>query len=212
MTEPEVPDLVAVAEEFESPGDAERVDKVLRYVTGEVDSLRGLRILDLACRTGVFARSFAKAGAVAVGIEGKTENFNRIPSTPNATFFRDDVRNLSAQKYGTFDITLCLGILYHLGPEDVVSLLRSMRKVTKTFALIDTHVAITPYGTATAFGCSYDGRWFHEEPVTLWSSVGNVRSWWFTEESLACACADAGWGEVTFLGNEAADRRWIRVS
>lgn len=211
---------MTVADDFIAPGDDERTESVLSYIQRQVRNVSGLRVLDLACRTGAFSQKLAEAGAIVTGIEGKSGNFDRIPNIPNARFFHDDVRNLSKQKYGAYDVTLCLGILYHLGPDDAFSLLRSMRDMTSYFALIDTHVANVSEGDVyvSGSGCNYTGKWFSEEPVTLWSSLGNARAWWFTEESLACACVDAGWTRVEFLGDEMGwakqdpDRRWVRVS
>ncbi len=57
----------------------------------------------------MYALEFAKQGAQAVGIEGRLENLekakfaNEVLGYANCNFVQDDIRNLSAQKYGLFD-------------------------------------------------------------------------------------------------------------
>ena len=74
---------------------------------------------------GHYAIEFAMQGATVVGIEGRESNVQKaifakdILNLENLTFYQDDVRNLSAEKYGQFDIVLCSGILYHLDSSDV---------------------------------------------------------------------------------------------
>src|SRR4051812_24516142 len=88
-------------------------------------SVKGLRVLDLACLEGLYAIEFARRGANAVGIEGREANVEkarfakRAIGLENIDFFQDDVRNLRVEKYGEFDVVLCLGILYHLDVPDV---------------------------------------------------------------------------------------------
>src|SRR5262245_11887862 len=93
-----------------------------------------------------------------------------------------------------FDITLCLGLLYHMEPVDVIQLLRVMRTMTTGFAVIDTHAG-TPHGTIEVEGHQFQGHWYHEPPG-LWSSLGNERSWWFTPESLDDALRLANWSMI----------------
>ncbi len=66
------------------------------------------------------AVELARLGANVVGIEGREANLAKARfakealSLENPEFHQDDVRNLSKEKYGRFDVVLCLGILYHL--------------------------------------------------------------------------------------------------
>ena len=46
-------------------------------------------------------------------------------------FYQDDVRNLSREKYGEFDIVICSGILYHLDSLDVFPFLEKVYEVCK---------------------------------------------------------------------------------
>ena len=69
-----------------------------------------LRILDLGSLDGSIAFEFARRGAEVVGIEVRAASVLAARAEQerlkikNVTFFQDDVRNLSKQKYGTFDI------------------------------------------------------------------------------------------------------------
>lgn len=183
--------------EFDAPGDIERTTGVLGIVRERVESINGLRVLDLACRTGAFSRTFAEAGASVLGIEGKRANFDRIPEAISAVFVLDDVRNLSIMNYGMFDVTLCLGILYHLEAYDALHLLGQMREVTEPggIAVIDTHVGASHSVVSVGPG-TYQGNYYNEGSDGPWSALGNQFSFWFTPESLRQACRDAGWSQV----------------
>lgn len=200
--------------EFDAPGDPERVAGVLEIVAARVD-LTKIRLLDLACRTGAFARAFAAKGASVLGIEGKGANFERIPETPNAEFIQEDVRWLNVERHGQFDVTLCLGILYHLDAADALDLLRDMREVTTEFAVVDTHVGL-PHTMITVAGNDYAGNWYNEGVPGPWSSLGNERSFWFTDAALHAACRHVGWEVEVLPGirwpGEPAGRHWMVLS
>lgn len=200
-------------DDFVAPGDPERVAGVLGLIRART-VLPGLRVLDLACRTGAFSTALAEAGAAVLGIEGRRENYDRIPPSA-ARYVLGDVRELSADQHGTFDVTLCLGILYHLDAADAVRLLRAMREVTGKFAVIDTHVG-APLETVTVDGATFRGH-SYGEPPGLWSSIGNPASWWFTPQSLDEAVRLAGWTGVEHVPRvewpgEPAGRHWLVIS
>ncbi len=180
-----------------------------------------LRILDLASLEGHFSFEFASKGAQVTGIEGRQSNIEkalalgeRLKLKPQ--FVKDDVRNLSSEEYGVFDVVLCLGILYHLDAPDIKSFLETLYEVCRDFVVIDTHVGLSP---VEKFG-KYSGYYFTEyecEPSpeerekSSWSSIGNVKSFWLTKPSLVSALADVGFTsvmEVHFptMNDMAADR------
>lgn len=197
-----------------SPGEARRVAYTLDVVSSRAD-LNGLRVLDLACCHGAFAAAFAAAGADVLGIDGRQDNLDHVPPGP-ARYELCDVRDLSRERHGTFDVTLCLGILYHLEAADALRLLAAMRDVTARFAVIDTHIG-AEQGTVAVDGRTYRGRRYREARGQRRSSIGNADSWWFTEQSLTDALRAAGWAGITRLAGrpypgEPADRRWLVVS
>src|ERR1700712_3665370 len=86
--------------------------------------LSDCRVLDLACLEGHYAIEFALHGAEVVGIEGRAisiekSNFGKDDLKLHLlSFHQEDVRHLSEDKYGRFDIVICAGILYHLKADD----------------------------------------------------------------------------------------------
>ena len=86
-------------------------------------SIEGLRVLDLACLEE-FGIEFALQGARVVATEGRPANLEKARFAKEALGLNklelvlDDVRNLCVDRYGTFDVVLCLGILYHLDAPD----------------------------------------------------------------------------------------------
>jgi SAM-dependent methyltransferase len=195
------------------PGEPERVRWMLDLVQARA-SLPGLKVLDLACRTGAFSTMLANAGADVLGIEGRQENLDHAPAS-TARFELADVRDASIETHGTFDVVLCLGILYHLGPEDAIGLLAAMRKMTERFAVIDTHIG-ADHASVVVDGHKYRGNWYSENIDHPWSALDNAQSWWFTAESLDDALHATGWVSITPIpgkswGGETADRTWLVV-
>ena len=197
------------------PGEPDRVRWTLDLVQVHVD-LPGLRVLDLACRIGSFAVAFADAGARVLAVDGRQENLDHAPEHRGVKYRLDDVRNLSVRRHGKHDVTLCLGILYHLDAEDAIRLLAAMRKVTERFAVVDTHVGYDQ-GDAIVGGVAYRGAVFGETPGHPWSALDNPTSWWFTEDSLDEAIRAAGWSEIRHVAGQSwagedDDRRWLVIS
>jgi hypothetical protein len=210
---------VTIDLEMVAPGDAERSAYVLDIIRQRT-AVEGLTVLDLACRTGAFTSVLADAGALAYGIEGNAANLdNMYPSKGSPRYLHADVRGLGREMTVggvtldlQFEVTLCLGILYHLEAADAVQLLRAMREVTTGFAIVDTHVGMH-HTVVDVNGHGYRGQVYHESP-SLWSSIGNRESFWFTDESLDDACIAAGWSTVEHLAGvrwngEPQGRRWL---
>jgi 2-polyprenyl-3-methyl-5-hydroxy-6-metoxy-1,4-benzoquinol methylase len=104
-----------------------RVRRVVQLVTDLSSApLETLRIIDLASLEGAYTIEFARRGATVVGVEARGAHVERsrfaaeVLRVPTASFVQDDVRNLSAERYGHFDVVLCFGILYHLDWPDPI--------------------------------------------------------------------------------------------
>jgi SAM-dependent methyltransferase len=166
-----------------------------------------LRVLDLACGEGHYAIECAVHGAEAVGIEFREESLAKARFAKDylgldrLTFYQDDVRNLSREKYGEFDVVICSGILYHLDVPDVFHFVQRVYDVCTRFVFFDTEVALRPVQTVEFEGLQYHGEWFleHDERSdertrlsNLWASIDNVRSFWFTHSSLVNLMTRAG--------------------
>lgn len=173
--------------------------------------LNELRVLDLACLEGLYAVEFALHGAETVGIEGRESNVVKAQfakealGLDNLTFHQDDVRNLSVEKYGTFDLTMAFGILYHLDAPDVFRFVEQIAEVTKRAAIIDTHVALRPECSHEYRGQLYHGVNFAEHAPdataeqrerSKHASLDNVNSFWLTRNSFFNLAMNAGFKSV----------------
>lgn len=166
-----------------------------------------LRVLDLACLEGHYGIEFAIHGAEVVANEIREENLAKARfvkdylNLDRLTLYQDDVRNLSREKYGQFDLVICSGILYHLDVPDIFHFIRRIYEVCTRLTIFDTHIALRAEAEVKFENESYYGFWYkeHDENTSresrlkyLWSSVDNTRSFWFTPASLANFVARAG--------------------
>jgi 2-polyprenyl-3-methyl-5-hydroxy-6-metoxy-1,4-benzoquinol methylase len=193
-------------------GDEFLAKRIIQIVSDVVEKpLSEIRVLDLACLEGLYAIEFARHGARALGVEIRETNLAKarvvkdLLGIDNLDLAQDDVRNLSLEKYGSFDAVLCLGILYHLDAPDVFDFVHRMSEVTSRCLVIDTHVSTTSEASYTYRGKEYWGKYFTEhEPDTtieereksLWASIDNVRSFWLTRPSLYNLLGQAGFTSV----------------
>ncbi len=126
--------------------------------------------MDLGCAHGHYSIELASRGAQVLGIEGRTSwleqaNLNKQNAGLfNVEFVQDDVRNLSKEKYGEFDIVLCLGILYHLDAPAVFDFVGQVAEVCRDFAVFETHIAKTPVLSYEWKGKYYWGESTLEHP------------------------------------------------
>lgn len=186
-----------------------RIVQVVADLSGK--PLSQLRILDLACLEGQYALEFARQGATAVGIEGREASVEkarfaqRALALDNVEFFQDDIRNLSKEKYGEFDVVLCLGVLYHLDAPDVFRLVEQIYEVCTHFAVFDTHFSIVRPKQWTYRGLTFYGRSVveHDPEATkderledLWASIDNLTAVWPTFNSLVNMLNGAGFTSV----------------
>jgi SAM-dependent methyltransferase len=177
-----------------------------------------LRVLDLACLEGGFAIEFARHGATVLGIEGREANLAKavfaknVLGLENLSLELGDVRNLSRERHGTFDVVICAGILYHLDAPDVFAFMRRIGEVCTRVAIVDTSVSLRPVEAKNFEGRTYWGRSFPEhEPETsaaqrlanLWGSLSDTSSFWLTKASLINLLRDAGFTSVMEVLNPA---------
>lgn len=108
-------------------------------------SLEGKRVLDIACNSGFWSIQCALLGANVVGFDARSELIDQanliksIVGVENVEFKTLDFWEMTPQLLGgTFDIVLCLGILYHL-PKPLEAL-QLITQLAKTNILLDTAV------------------------------------------------------------------------
>jgi 2-polyprenyl-3-methyl-5-hydroxy-6-metoxy-1,4-benzoquinol methylase len=198
-----------------------------RMIQGVIDlaprPINECSVLDLGCAHGNYALEFAKRGARALGIEGRASWLAHAEAQKNGAglmsvdFVQDDVRNLSVDKYGKFDIVLCLGLLYHLGAQDALNLLRSIYDTCNDFAVIDTQIALYPDQSHTLGGHTYrgwvyrehsDGATQAEKEANSGASLEEDFSFWFSRPSLLNALRHVGFTSVFECLNP-VDNMWV---
>lgn len=214
-TLPEAPDFLATDQRLPA------ILNLCRALYGQ--SLKGLRALDLGCLEGGCSVFLARTGVDVLGVEARPKNIEKCLlardalSLPKLTFAHADVKEVSAERFGSFDVVLALGILYHL--DDPVGWLRQIASLTRGVLFLDTHYApdtdadaatvrkglrerLGPLEKLETHGLTTSGRRFHEwstesqRDVMPWASWSNGLSWWLTKESLARAVRHAGFDVV----------------
>lgn len=169
------------------------------------------RVLDLACLEGHYAIEFALHGAETLGIEGraasvaKCEFARRNLGLERARFEQNDVRNLSKDKHGVFDIVICSGLLYHLPAHDAQALIAAMYDACSRLLIIDTFISLAGRSAVDINGIERRGHFYgehlpnesaQEREAKLWASLDNDASFWFTEPSLMNMLAAQGFTSV----------------
>jgi SAM-dependent methyltransferase len=106
-------------------------------------SLRGKRILDIACNSGFWSIQCARLGAEVVGFDARpeliaqAELLKEITGAAGAQFRVMEFEEMSLDALGgTFDIVLSLGILYHLA--EPVRALEMTKAMSSGLVLLDT--------------------------------------------------------------------------
>ena len=170
-----------------------------------------LRVLDLGALEGQFALEFALQGAEVVAIEGREANAAKARVAAEVLGLKrleirvEDVRKLSAERHGTFDVVLCLGLLYHLNADDLFPFIDRLAEVCGSLLILDTHVGLSPREVHRHDGHEYYGVTFIEHSPrasaghrerSLWASLDNDTSFWPTRPSLLNALQRGGFTSV----------------
>lgn len=173
--------------------------------------LSACRVLDLGCLDGIFSIEFALHGAATVGVEIREANIQKalfckeVLGLDNLDFRQDDVRNVSLESYGEFDVIICSGILYHLTALDSINLIKKMFEMATRLVIIDTQISLNPEEEIHFENNRYWGDTYREHSLgastedkvnRLWSSIDNETSFWFTRPSLINIISKAGFSSV----------------
>jgi 2-polyprenyl-3-methyl-5-hydroxy-6-metoxy-1,4-benzoquinol methylase len=171
----------------------------------------GRRVLDLACLEGQLAIEFAIQGASVVAIEGRAANLEKakfaaeVLGLKNVELLLGDVRDLSVERHGKFDLILCAGILYHLDTPDVMEFVQRIADVCQDVAIFDTHISLTERDSFEWRGRVYRGKSVEEHPpgastadvnASLWYSLDNKSVFKFTRDSLCNLLRHVGFTSV----------------
>jgi tRNA (mo5U34)-methyltransferase len=101
--------------------------------------------LDVGCHEGFYSFAMARMGAGrVVGVDVRESNLRRARFVAAAngysqvTFRQGNCERLAAPELGRFELTLFLGVLYHL--ENPMHCLRNVASLTKELCIVETQV------------------------------------------------------------------------
>lgn len=170
-----------------------------------------LRILDLACLEGLFGIECALHGANVVFLDAREANLEKVKfvadnlNIKNYELVVDDVRDISIEKYGEFDVILCFGIFYHLDKNDLYPFVNKMYEMTKSIVFFDTHITHKKNTKFTENGVDYFGFSYkeHRSDISeqemkedLWKSFKNQYSFIMSKSSLIRMLDNIGFSSV----------------
>jgi hypothetical protein len=101
-------------------------------------------VIDVACHQGYFASHLARKGCDVLGIDARPEHVADTQliaaayGLPNLRSAQHDINIMRPAEVGEFDITLMLGLLYHV--ENPVGTIRLARALTRKVCVIETQV------------------------------------------------------------------------
>jgi len=188
-----------------------RLQRLVQIIADLHGSFDDLRVLDIGSFEGAHSIELALRGCQVIGLEGRETNLAKAKfaqealGLTNVRFIKDDVRNIPTAGLGDFDLVLCSGILYHLDIPDVFTLLESVASVTRRYAIIDTHISVSPGERVSYKGKDYYGFPYVEyvekpsrevEEKAFGSSMGNLKSFWLTRPSLYNFLSEIGFTSV----------------
>jgi SAM-dependent methyltransferase len=204
------PGVFTIAEE--ANGNEARIRRAVQTVFDLAGSRgKSLRIVDLGCGEGGLALELGKQGAEVVGIEGrgalveKAEFAREALGLRRVSIVHGDVRRLSVEEYGFFDVVLALGILDRLDAAAVFQVVRRMGAACTGFALIEAQLAPRARATRMADGVSYRGasRREHaagasrvERLAATERSLDSEHSFLLTRASMLALLARAGFTSI----------------
>lgn len=114
-------------------------------------TLEGRRVLDLGCNAGYWSLLALRSGCeYLVGIDGRRMHIdqarlvlevNRI-DTASYRLIGADLFEVDFARLGSFDLVLCLGLLYHVGKP--LALLEAIDPISRDLLVIDTSLSGLP--------------------------------------------------------------------
>jgi tRNA (mo5U34)-methyltransferase len=136
-------------------------DTRLRMLMDVVDAHFGDRLskiacLDIGCHEGFYSLAMARRGVrEVIGVDAREENLNRARFVADAMglghirYEQGRVESLAADRKRVYELTLFLGVLYHL--EDPMRCLREVAAVTGELCVVETQV-VDEVGGAAEWG------------------------------------------------------------
>jgi ubiquinone/menaquinone biosynthesis C-methylase UbiE len=119
----------------------------------------GLTCLDIGCHEGFYSLAMARHGMRVTAMDAREENLERARfvagamGMPEIRFRQGRVETLARDEGRTYDLTLFLGVLYHV--EDPMLCLRQVAAVTGDLCVIETQVVDEVEGFAEWGSCEW---------------------------------------------------------
>jgi len=163
----------------------------------------------LAAFEGAFAIEFARHGANVVMVEArdphvaKARFVKEVLGLENLEVIQDDVRTITLDRLGAFDVVLCLGILYHLDAKDLIPFLSAIKGLTNHLAVLETQMSLRARDQLKGPKASYWGRYFGENVEQLGAAIDSPKALWLTKSSLMNLLTDIGFTSVSQCLNPA---------
>lgn len=103
-------------------------------------SVLGLKTsADVGCGLGYFSSLLHSLGLHVTGIEGRSENVEEARRrVPQVNFHTLNAEDPALRQLGSFDLVLCLGLLYHL--ENPFLAIRNLHGITSTILIVESVV------------------------------------------------------------------------
>lgn len=177
--------------------------KILSILYPEKSKRNRVRLIDIGCQHGTYSFDFARMGFNVTGLEVRDCNYNVCIKNMskhagnNISFIKDDCWNI--QKYGTFDIIFCSGLLYHL--DRPIEYLKILSDVCDKLLILNTHFVLKDkvgkhYTGDIVINEGVYGRWFEEVTSNSQAAWSNDKSFWVVKEDLIGSLRKVGFDTV----------------
>ena len=135
------------------------------------DDLSGQRVLDVGTSDGFFALNMRRRGAEVVAVDYRPKSLHGFGVMERLSGLDFDYRqanlySIDPETWGTFDIVIFLGVLYHL--PDMLRALNILRSVCSGRLFLETHCAagFSPGVSAARY---YRGSSLNNDLTNFWS-------------------------------------------
>ena len=174
------------------------------------DNWAGNTFIDVACHQGYFASHLARRGSPVLGIDARpehvadTELIARAYGLPNLRAAQHDINTLRAEDLGKFDITLMLGLLYHI--ENPVGAIRLARALTRKACVIETQVVPNMSGIV-----DWGSYQFQRPMVASFGIIDETEETHAPEASTTGICVTPSYEALLFLLKKLGFARMERI-
>ncbi len=175
-------------------------------------SVEGKRVLELGCLEGGHSVALSRRKPrELVAVEGRPANYVRccvvknLFGLDNVRFRLDDVRKVSIERYGRFDLVVAMGVLYHLpDPHVLLSNLRALSDdvYLNTHYANDRHPRNSPEAELLTPWGRHRGRRYHEYGLADPLSGLDEASFWPYFDDLLSMCGSAGFGDCKIMARD----------